>query len=436
MGFSQQAAMKELEHRSIRRHGARGGMVVGGSSSSNSQRPSVQEKASPSVPQSPGPSEERFFKTKLCAFWVEGRCLRGSGCKYAHGEEEMHIVPDLTKTALCRNLLNGGKCTSEDCPFAHNIEELRGTEDVYKTSMCSFFRFGRCRMGAFCRHAHFESELRQRKRTIEEPSRGRAEVTEDSDDEIGDLPNFSWARTNTMPPSVGQVGNPQSAQPQVIFGRYLPPSAPVRQAGTSSKLLSNEDLEAPQDSYSSDDDFDLEPAQNMWQRMQTAPPSVLSMSQQVLNTNQRYFQRLPSVKENQDLVRCRSLSIDRNKLKMTRAPSYSYAESVGSQNSSTCLSECSGNNFSDVSSCSPYNTCSPKVQGLHTGMPVMAVAMMPVMLLACPNQQQAAQFKGISGGASQSCTALFEKQISMAAQLPAEQTEQLLRDAAPDHYED
>jgi hypothetical protein len=62
--------------------------------------------------------------------------------------------------------------------------------------------------------------------------------------------------------------------------------------------------------------------------------------------------------------------------------------------------------------------------------------MMPVMLLACPNQQQAAQFKGISGGASQSCTALFEKQISMAAQLPAEQTEQLLRDAAPDHYED
>jgi hypothetical protein len=424
-------SMPEIEHRSNRRHGARGGMVIGGSSSSNSHGPSIQEKVSPSIQHPAAPLEERFFKTKLCAFWAEGRCLRGSGCKYAHGEQEMQIVPDLTKTALCRNLLNSGKCTAEDCPFAHYIQELRGTEDVYKTSMCSFFRFGRCRMGTFCRHAHFESELRQRKKTVEAPTRGRAELAEDSEDELGELPNFSWARTSTMPPALCQASNAPSMQPQVAAGRRLQQVLPLAQPGQKPKLRNEEDFEA---TYDSDDDFDLEPAGNMWQRMQTAPPSVLSMTYQTVQSNHRPYHRLASVTETQDSVQCRSSSMDRISFALTRAPSYSYAESVGSQNS-TCFSESSGINTSDVSSSSPYNTCSPKLQKMPVGLPLMAVAMMPVMLLPCQHQQKASQCAGISG-AGQSCTALFEKQISMAAQLPAEQTERLLRDAAPDHYED
>lgn len=424
-------SLSEIDHRSNRRHGSRGGMVIGGSSSSNSNRPSIHEKVSPSIQQSAGPLEERFFKTKLCAFWAEGRCLRGSGCKYAHGEEEMHIVPDLTRTALCRDLLNSGKCTTEGCPFAHYIEELRGTDDVYKTSMCSFFRFGRCRMGSFCRHAHFESELRQRKKTIEEPTRGRTGITEDSEDELEELPSFSWARTSTMPPAIGQAVSMPQMMPQVPAGRRPQQCVLFAQQGHTPKFQNNEDLE---EMYNSDDDFDLEPAENMWQRMQTAPPSVLSMTYQTVQNHQRPFHKLGTVRENQDSVQCRSSSMDRMSFGLTRAPSYSYAESFGSQNS-TCLSECSGVNTSDVSSSSPFNSCSPKLQQMPVGLPVMAVAMVPVMFMPCQSQPKASQIGGISG-AGQSCTALFEKQISMAAQLPAEQMERLLRDAAPDHYED
>jgi len=105
--------------------------------------------------------EEQFLKTKLCAFWQENRCLRGSACRYAHGEHELHDKPDLSKTALCRNMLTMGECTVEGCSFAHTRTELRCTGAFYKTTICKLFRHGRCRLGKFCRHAHSDEELRQ-----------------------------------------------------------------------------------------------------------------------------------------------------------------------------------------------------------------------------------------------------------------------------------
>eukprot|EP00439_Symbiodinium_sp_Y106_P004409 s6357_g1.t1 len=139
------------------------------------------------------------LESKICAFWQEGRCLRGAGCKYAHGDSERHQEPDLTKTALCRKMLSGEGCNDPKCTFAHSRDELRSTDDVYKTSMCTFFRYGRCQMGRNCRHAHFESELRQRK--------DRDDQSDLEDDSDGDLINEhapTWGRSITMPPAVGQ----------------------------------------------------------------------------------------------------------------------------------------------------------------------------------------------------------------------------------------
>lgn len=53
----------------------------------------------------------------------QSRCLRGSGCKYAHGDDERHAEPDLTKTALCRKMLSGGECKDPNCTYAHTRDE-------------------------------------------------------------------------------------------------------------------------------------------------------------------------------------------------------------------------------------------------------------------------------------------------------------------------
>jgi len=70
-------------------------------------------------------------KTKLCDFHREGRCRYGSGCAFAHSEEELKTLPDLRKTRICRAFTQG-KCRDPDCKFAHGQEELRQTDAAKK----------------------------------------------------------------------------------------------------------------------------------------------------------------------------------------------------------------------------------------------------------------------------------------------------------------
>lgn len=100
-----------------------------------------------------------FQKTRLCSFFVAGRCDRDDQCLYAHGPGELREVPDLTKTRLCPSFASGGKCRDAGCRFAHSAGELRGTNGVYKTQLCRWWRKGRCKAGPTCRYAHGEGEL-------------------------------------------------------------------------------------------------------------------------------------------------------------------------------------------------------------------------------------------------------------------------------------
>eukprot|EP00928_Gymnodinium_smaydae_P064126 TRINITY_DN47540_c0_g1_i1.p1 TRINITY_DN47540_c0_g1~~TRINITY_DN47540_c0_g1_i1.p1 ORF type:complete len:215 (+),score=23.96 TRINITY_DN47540_c0_g1_i1:81-647(+) len=66
----------------------------------------------------------RFQKTKVCKFWLEGRCLRGNQCVFAHGHVDVQPAPDLTKTRMCKYL---GVCKKgASCGYAHLPKELRG----------------------------------------------------------------------------------------------------------------------------------------------------------------------------------------------------------------------------------------------------------------------------------------------------------------------
>lgn len=210
--------------------------------------------------------ESLFFKTKICAFWQEGRCLRGAGCKYAHGDSERHQEPDLTQTALCRKMLSGEGCNDPKCTFAHSRDELRSTDDVYKTSMCTFFRYGRCQMGRNCRHAHFESELRQRKESSADLAGNEDEQSDLEDDSDGDLINEhapTWGRSITMPPAVGQ-------------------ELPLKPFGAEPKAGTKDQPDHPNwaDMTEEEDDDDFFD-DSMWSRMSTMPAPASSSRDEV-----------------------------------------------------------------------------------------------------------------------------------------------------------
>jgi hypothetical protein len=248
--------------------------------------------------------EGQFFKTKLCMFYEKGMCTRGKDCKYAHGDKELHDIPDLTNTSLCRRLAIEGRCDQEDCLFAHSLEELRATNKFFKTSMCSFHRFGRCRMGNECRHAHHESELQvipqpairnavaprtdTSTRTGRRGARNRNAnrlllrqanrfgdndgVQEDDDDDIDDL-DLNWERTMTTPanPAMWTFNEPfRPSLPRQVSG------GPMDGASRSPMSTIHQKSSIPwadADDFDEDDELNLNNEDNMWARMQTMPVS-------------------------------------------------------------------------------------------------------------------------------------------------------------------
>jgi len=73
----------------------------------------------------PRPMRNKFHKTRICRFFLEGKCRKKNACNYAHGEQETCAQPDLSKTKMCPLVVSGMTCTSADCMFAHDPAELR-----------------------------------------------------------------------------------------------------------------------------------------------------------------------------------------------------------------------------------------------------------------------------------------------------------------------
>jgi len=97
-------------------------------------------------------------KTRLCVYFLEGKCGYGTDCTFAHTPGEIRGAPDLRKTQLCEKFMSG-KCTDEDCSFAHGEEELRDSPN-FKKKLCKWNAKGQCRNGDTCGFAHNPCELR------------------------------------------------------------------------------------------------------------------------------------------------------------------------------------------------------------------------------------------------------------------------------------
>lgn len=71
-------------------------------------------------------AKELFFKTRLCTFYLKGKCKRGRHCTFAHGDDKVHDLPDFYKTRRCLTLLKTGKCPrGADCSYAHSRADMR-----------------------------------------------------------------------------------------------------------------------------------------------------------------------------------------------------------------------------------------------------------------------------------------------------------------------
>eukprot|EP00929_Paragymnodinium_shiwhaense_P013924 TRINITY_DN121772_c0_g1_i1.p1 TRINITY_DN121772_c0_g1~~TRINITY_DN121772_c0_g1_i1.p1 ORF type:complete len:297 (+),score=12.87 TRINITY_DN121772_c0_g1_i1:162-1052(+) len=66
------------------------------------------------------------LKTKMCKFYLEGSCMDGDRCTYAHAEDDIRDKPDLLYTRLCREWDRTGVCSEgENCRFAHGLDAVR-----------------------------------------------------------------------------------------------------------------------------------------------------------------------------------------------------------------------------------------------------------------------------------------------------------------------
>lgn len=80
---------------------------------------------------------EQFRKTKMCVFHRKNRCEMGTGCPFAHSQEELQPAPDLAKTKLCYNFFRG-RCSDSRCKFAHGSQELRSVWVPYSPGVWFF----------------------------------------------------------------------------------------------------------------------------------------------------------------------------------------------------------------------------------------------------------------------------------------------------------
>lgn len=97
-------------------------------------------------------------KTRLCVYYLQGKCGLGTECTFAHSSSEVRTAPDLKKTQLCAKFAKG-QCTDKTCSFAHGEEELRQPPN-FKRRLCKWNAKGMCHNGAKCGFAHDVKELR------------------------------------------------------------------------------------------------------------------------------------------------------------------------------------------------------------------------------------------------------------------------------------
>jgi hypothetical protein len=72
------------------------------------------------------PKNASLHKTKMCTFFMQGYCRKGSMCKFAHESTALKARPNLFRTSLCMAFERSGRCKMGDnCKYAHGTDQLQ-----------------------------------------------------------------------------------------------------------------------------------------------------------------------------------------------------------------------------------------------------------------------------------------------------------------------
>jgi hypothetical protein len=64
-------------------------------------------------------------KTKMCKFFMQGGCARGSKCNFSHEKSTLKARPNLCRTSLCMAFERTGKCKlGDECNYAHGTDQI------------------------------------------------------------------------------------------------------------------------------------------------------------------------------------------------------------------------------------------------------------------------------------------------------------------------
>ncbi|CAE7235637.1 unnamed protein product [Symbiodinium sp. CCMP2456] len=105
----------------------------------------------------PTDDSSTMFKRTLCKFFLNGCCVNGEMCTFAHGEHELQqpaeggtwvFIPSTAPTAPTKMGSSWGALALAS----------------RKTQLCAYFEAGSCKKGAACNFAHGSSELEPRPR--------------------------------------------------------------------------------------------------------------------------------------------------------------------------------------------------------------------------------------------------------------------------------
>lgn len=97
------------------------------------------------------------YKTQLCRHFMKlGRCNFGDKCQFAHGQEELKIIPGMNINPQ---------------PYIPKRMPSDAMRDNHKTELCKYFsNDGHCRYGSGCNYAHGQAELRPKGMNMQGPN--------------------------------------------------------------------------------------------------------------------------------------------------------------------------------------------------------------------------------------------------------------------------
>jgi len=229
-----------------------------------------------------------FDKTKLCKFYVKGRCKRGKACSFAHSQGELLPQPDFYKTQLCPSFFETGRCEGgAGCKYAHDSTELRRS-NKHKNAPTQAARpptgvpaaaappaaahAGRCDRAATARLEEAERDvqiLKRKLQSMKQEPRQRLQsltltcfeppMTKYLSEGSEDLNTGSFSRLSTQEPPAASSPRSEESLHYSVFGSVEPEPSSTHSMESLPWLLGSDEGEAFADSHDGRfDDADIE----------------------------------------------------------------------------------------------------------------------------------------------------------------------------------